>query len=148
MSLQTPSPPEGHGGPPAANPVDNGAPAGGRKRMSTGVKLVLMGVAGAALLYSCAPGIGSGISSMPSFWLFGNPFYRPPVAAQPCPPGTLNCAAPPGATTSTTTTPSSRFGSTTTTPSTTGTTPHSTPPATSQRGGFGGTAGTHGTGGS
>ena len=58
--------------------------------MSRGIKLVLMGVAGAALLYSCSPGIGAGLGALPYLWFLSNPFYRPP-AATPCPPGALNC---------------------------------------------------------
>jgi hypothetical protein len=55
------------------------APDGGnRPRASRSVKLVLMGVAGAALLYSCTPVIGSAIGGFPGFWFFGNPFYRGP----------------------------------------------------------------------
>ena len=46
--------------------------------MSRGIKLVLMGVAGAALLYSCAPGIGAGLGALPYLWFFSNPFYRGP----------------------------------------------------------------------
>ena len=44
-------------------------PSGG-PRMSRGIKLVLMGVAGAALLYSCAPTMmgGGGFFLLP--WLF------------------------------------------------------------------------------
>ena len=52
--------------------------------MSRGIKLVLMGVAGAALLYSCTPGIGAGLGALPYLWFLSNPFYRPPD--QPCPP--------------------------------------------------------------
>lgn len=103
-----------------------GTPQGGgnRPRMSTGIKLVLMGVAGAALLYSCAPGIGSTIGGMPYFWFFGNPFYRGPTVA-----------APPSSNT-TTTTPGTR-----TSPGTTTTTPQgTTTQGPSTRGGFGGTA--------
>ena len=36
--------------------------------MSRGIKLVLMGVAGAALLYSCAPAIGAGWRRLPYLW--------------------------------------------------------------------------------
>jgi len=59
-------------------------------RMSQSVKLVLMGVAGAALLYSCAPGVGAGLGALPYLWFFPNPFYRPPITT-PCPPGVPNC---------------------------------------------------------
>jgi hypothetical protein len=71
MSLPSPDPPTG-------------------PRMSRGIKLVLMGVAGAALLYSCSPGIGAGLGALPYLWFLSNPFYRAP-AATPCPPGTPNC---------------------------------------------------------
>lgn len=50
----------------------NEPPRGRPKRMSTTVKLVLMGVGAMALLYSCSPMIGG----IPGFWFFGNPFYR------------------------------------------------------------------------
>jgi hypothetical protein len=49
--------------------------------MSRAVKLVLMGVAGAALLYSCSPGIGA----LPFLWFLRNPFYRGPVVSAPAP---------------------------------------------------------------
>src|SRR5260370_16927221 len=48
-------------------------------RMSRGIKLVLMGVAGAALLYSCTPGIGAGLGALPYLWFLTNPFYRGPA---------------------------------------------------------------------
>ena len=38
-----------------------------------------MGIAGAALLYSCTPGIGAGMGIWPWLWLWGNPFSRGPV---------------------------------------------------------------------
>ena len=47
--------------------------------MSRGIKLVLMGVAGAALLYSCTPGIGAGLGALPYLWFLSNPFYRGPA---------------------------------------------------------------------
>lgn len=80
--------------------------------MSRGIKLVLMGVAGAALLYSCAPGIGSGLGALPYLWFFGNPFYRGSAISTPAP--TSGSAA--------TTTDASKAS-----------------PAQSQRGGFGAT---------
>ena len=49
--------------------------------MSRGIKLVLMGVAGAALLYSCSPGIGAGLGALPYLWFFSNPFYRGPAVS-------------------------------------------------------------------
>jgi hypothetical protein len=54
-------------------------------RMSRGIKLVLMGVAGAALLYSCSPGIGAGLGALPYLWFFSNPFYRGPAVSAPSP---------------------------------------------------------------
>ena len=130
MSLQTPSQPDGHGGSPAANASGN-APAAGGRRMSTGIKLVLMGVAGAALLYSCAPGVSSGLGALPYLWFFSNPFYRGQTVTAP--PTQLS----PGTTT--------RPGGTVATPG--GTTPGgvTTPQGPSTRGGFGGSAGTYGT---
>jgi hypothetical protein len=50
--------------------------------MSRGIKLVLMGVAGAALLYSCAPAMGG----MPFFW-FLPWFLRGPAVTAPQTPG-------------------------------------------------------------
>jgi hypothetical protein len=116
-----------------SDPTPNPAPGGGGKRMSTGIKLVLMGVAGAALLYSCAPGIGSGLGAMPYLWFFSNPFFRGQSATAP-----PNSQLSPGTT--------SRPGGTVTTPGSTAT-PHgtTTPSGPSTRGGFGGSAGTHGT---
>ena len=49
--------------------------------MSRAVKLVLMGVAGAALLYSCAP--GGGLGALPYLWFLPNPFFRGPVVSAP-----------------------------------------------------------------
>ena len=51
--------------------------------MSRGIKLVLMGVAGAALLYSCTPGIGAGLGALPYLWFLSNPFYRGPAVSSP-----------------------------------------------------------------
>ena len=114
----------------------NPPPGGGGRRMATGIKLVLMGVAGAALLYSCAPGIGSGLGAMPYIWFFSNPFFRGQTATAP-----PNTQLAPGTT--------SRPGGTVTTPGGT-TTPHgtTTPSGPSTRGGFGGSTGSHGTTGS
>jgi hypothetical protein len=86
-------------------------------RMSRGIKLVLMGVAGAALLYSCAPGIGGGLGALPYLWFFSNPFFRG--------------SAP----TTATTTP----GTTTTSPGTATPDASKATPSQSQRGGFGST---------
>jgi hypothetical protein len=80
--------------------------------MSRGIKLVLMGVAGAALLYSCSPGIGAGLGALPYLWFLANPFYRGPAISAP--------TATPGS--SATTQDASKATS-----------------AQSQRGGFGGT---------
>ena len=57
------------------------SPNPGGPRMSRGIKLVLMGVAGAALLYSCTPGIGSGLGALPYLWFLSNPFYRGPAVS-------------------------------------------------------------------
>ena len=46
-----------------------------QQRASRTVKLVLMGVAGAALLDSCAPAVGSAVGLWPGIWFLGNPFY-------------------------------------------------------------------------
>jgi hypothetical protein len=134
MTMTSP-PPDGHGG--ETTP-------GGRKRMSTVVKVGLMGAGAAALLYSCGPSIGSGLSTLPMLWFFSNPFYRPPIAAPPCPPGAPGCtpqqATTPGGTTSTGSSLSPRTGTrgtTTTTPDSS----RSTTPPSSTRGGFGSTAG-------
>jgi hypothetical protein len=80
--------------------------------MSRGIKLVLMGVAGAALLYSCTPGIGSGLGALPYLWFLSNPFYRGPAVSTPAPSA----------------------GSTATTPDAS-----KAAPSQSQRGGFGAT---------
>jgi hypothetical protein len=97
------------------------SPNSGGPRMSRGIKLVLMGVAGAALLYSCAPGIGSGLGALPYLWFLTNPFYRGPAVSTPA-----------------------------TTPGSTATTPDATKaaPAQSQRGGFGSTGSQSGSSGS
>ena len=55
--------------------------------MSRGIKLVLMGVAGAALLYSCTPGIGAGLGALPYLWFLSNPFYRGPAISTPATTG-------------------------------------------------------------
>jgi hypothetical protein len=91
----------------APGPNDSG------QRASRTIKLVLMGVAGAALLFSCTPGIGTAFGGWPGFWFWGNPFYRGTTISSP-----------------------SSSASTTS-----GTTSGQT---TSQRGGFGGSAATHG----
>ncbi|MBM3645209.1 MAG: DUF1190 domain-containing protein [Alphaproteobacteria bacterium] len=101
------------------------------RRMSTGVKLAIMGVAGAALLYSCAPTVGSTVGGMPHLLFFGNPFYRGPIAAPvPEPPGSALTGRT-GTSTSPTTSPG-RVDA----PPPSGTT-------TTQRGGFGSTAQSH-----
>lgn len=125
----------------------------GKKRMSPVVKLALVGVGSAALLYSCSPAIG-GLTALPFIMGMGNPFYRPPIAT-PCPPGAPNCT-PQGLTgstgsTSTGSTGVSAFhgstGSSVSSPGTTSSGP-STGTTTSQRGGFGSTASSHGSSGS
>lgn len=102
--------------------------------MSSGVKLVLMGVAGAALLYSCAPGVGAGLGALPYLWFLPNPFFRGPAVSGPQTAGT------------TATTP--RPGGTTASPgATTPDAPKATPaPSQSQRGGFGSTGSSSGSG--
>jgi hypothetical protein len=115
-------------------------PSGG-PRMSRGIKLVLMGVAGAALLYSCSPGIGAGLGALPYLWFLSNPFYRPPVAT-PCPPGAPNCAQQANQSSGSGSSGSalSRGGSTTTDTS-------KAAPSYSQRGGFGATGSSAGSSG-
>jgi len=89
----------------------------GSPRASRAVKLVLMGVAGAALLYSCAPGVGAGLGAMPYLWFLPNPFFRgPAISAAP--------SSGAGAPTTTTTPAPSRAAPA---------------PTQSQRGGFGAT---------
>ena len=119
---------------------------GGGPRASRGVKLVLMGVAGAALLYSCAPGVGAGLGALPYFWFLPNPFYRAPAA---CPPGTPNCnqqAATSSSGGGTGSSSTSRGSSTTS--DTAKASPSQTSPTSSQRGGFGSTGSTGGSSGS
>jgi len=94
-------------------------PPGG-PRASRGIKLVLMGVAGAALLYSCTPGIGAGLGALPYLWFFSNPFYRGPAVSAPSTAG----------------------------PSATSPDAGKASPAQSQRGGFGGTGAQGGSSGS
>ncbi|WP_421998651.1 hypothetical protein [Reyranella sp.] len=98
------------------------SPDPSRPRMSRGIKLVLMGVAGAALLYSCAPGIGAGLGALPYLWFLPNPFFRGAAVSTP--------------------TPATAPGQATTKPA-----PGQAAPAQSQRGGFGST-GSAGSGGS
>lgn len=69
-----------------------------RRRTSRTIKLVLMGVAGAALLYSCTPGLG-GLGALPYLWLFHNPFYRGPMMSAPG-SNAPTTATTPGSTTS------------------------------------------------
>ena len=92
--------------------------------MSRGIKLVLMGVAGAALLYSCAPttmGGGAGL-----FWLLPWLFRGGPAVTTPGPA--------PGQSATTT----NRQSPAQTTPA----------PTQSQRGGFGSTGSSGGSSGS
>ena len=59
-------------------------PPDNRPRASRTIKLVLMGIAGAALLYSCTPGLmGGGMGFWPWLWFLGNPFSRGPVVTAP-----------------------------------------------------------------
>ncbi len=53
--------------------------------MSRGIKLVLMGVAGAALLYSCAPTMMGGGGGL--FWLLPWLFRGGPAVTAPATPG-------------------------------------------------------------
>ena len=99
----------------------------GGPRMSRTVKLAVMGVAGAALLYSCAPGVGAGLGALPYLWFLPNPFYRGPAV------------------TTSTTTPGTTPGSTVTRPDASKAAPA---PTQSQRGGFGSTGSTGGSSGS
>jgi hypothetical protein len=88
-------------------------PPDNRPRASRAIKLVLMGIAGAALLYSCTPGMmGGGMGFWPWLWFLGNPFARGPAVTAPATPGK----------------PPATIGQT----------------QPSQRGGFGGSAGEHG----
>lgn len=89
-------------------------PDDGRKRMSTTVKLTLLGVGAMVALYSCAPVMGGGFGWLPFFWLFGGSFGRGAAISAPQTPGATTAS------------------------------PSQAQP--SQRGGFGGTAGEHGTG--
>lgn len=76
------------------------SPGGGnRPRASRTIKLVLMGLAGAALLFSCTPGIGGGMGIWPWLWLMGNPFSRGPAtvsapSSTATPPSTAGQAQP------------------------------------------------------
>ncbi|MBN9535590.1 MAG: hypothetical protein BGN99_01020 [Alphaproteobacteria bacterium 65-37] len=117
-------------------------------RMSRSVKLVVMGVAGAALLYSCAPGVGAGLGALPYLWFFSNPFYRGAPTATACPPGTPpgTACGPTGSSSSSSSGSGFRSGSSsssTTTTSPSGDSSHATP-GTSQRGGFGSSASSSG----
>jgi hypothetical protein len=58
-------------------------PPDNRPRASRAIKLVLMGVAGAALLFSCTPGLGGGMGFWPWLWFLGNPFARGPAVTAP-----------------------------------------------------------------
>ena len=120
------------------------SPPPGGQRASRGVKLVLMGVAGAALLYSCGPGVGAGLGALPYLWFLPNPFYRPPVATA-CPPGTPNCEQQATSRSGGGSGSSGVRGSTTDTAKAS---PSQTSPTSSQRGGFGSTGSTGGSSGS
>ena len=95
-------------------------------RASRAVKLVLMGMAGAALLYSCAPG-AAGLGGMPYIWFLPNPFFRggvssPAPGVTPSGPGATGADAAKAS-------------------------PSQAAPSPSQRGGFGATGGSSGTSG-
>jgi hypothetical protein len=70
-----------------------------RRRTAATLKLVLMGAAGAALLYSCTAGLGGGLGALPYLWFFHNPFYRGPMMSTPG-SSTPMTATPPGSTAS------------------------------------------------
>jgi hypothetical protein len=61
--------------------------------MSRGIKLVLMGVAGAALLYSCAPTMGGGAGL---FWLLPWLFRGGGAVTAPATPGQTVTKPTPG----------------------------------------------------
>lgn len=135
---------------PSDTPPDNDRP-----RASRNVRLVLMGVAGAALLYSCTPAIGPALGALPSFWLFGNPFYRGPSAPAACGPnvpGNPQCAT--GSTSSSGggggSGSTARGGSSSSSSSVTTSgqsSGSSASQSTSSRGGFGSSAASHGSSG-
>src|ERR1700722_12295716 len=115
---------------PSDGPPDDGS------RASRNVKLVLMGVAGAALLYSCTPSVGAAVGAWPGLWFVHNPFYRG-SAVQTCGPAVPGApACPPDQTRS----PLGGTGSTSTTASTATTGDSSSHASTSARGGFGSSA--------
>lgn len=135
------------------------APDGGnRPRASRTVKLVLMGVAGTALLYSCAPAIGglSGLSALPLLWGMSNPFYRGPNVAANCGPTVPGappdpqCATGRSGSSSTSSGVGSAFRSSGSSSNSTSATTSSQSSGssagqtTSTRGGFGSTASSHG----
>ena len=113
--------------------------------MSRSVKLVVMGVAGAALLYSCAPGASAGLRTLPYLWFLPNPFYRP--AATNCPPGAnVDCEQQTSSSTSGGSSSASRGGSSSSRSSSGSSSETTTStPTYSQRGGFGST-GSHSSG--
>ena len=93
---------------------------------------MLMGVAGAALLYSCAPGVGAGLGALPYLWFLPNPFFRGPAISGPQTPGGTATTTRPG-------------GIATSPGATTPDAPKATPaPSQSQRGGFGSTGSSSG----
>lgn len=133
------------------------APDGGnRPRASRTVKLVLMGVAGTALLYSCSPAIGTAVGGFPGFWMFGNPFYRGPNVAANCGPTVPGapvdpqCATGRSGSSSTSSGVGSAFRSSSSSSNSTSATTSSQSSGssagqtTSTRGGFGSTASSHG----
>jgi hypothetical protein len=126
----------------------DGPPGSNRPRASRNVKLVLMGVAGVALLYSCTPAIGSAIGGFPGFWFLGNPFYRGPAAPAcgPNVPGNPQCttgtSSSSGSGSSVHSGGSSRGSSAAATSSQSS--GSSASQSTSSRGGFGSSAAAHG----
>jgi len=120
--------------------MSNEDPGDDGPRASRSVRLVLMGVGIAALLYSCTPGIGAAIGGWPGFGFLGNPFYRgsPYPVCGPNAPSTPECAA-------NTRSGGSSGGSGFFGGGSSGTTSNA---AASARGGFGGSASAHGAGGS
>lgn len=123
------------------------SPTSGGPRASRSVKLVLMGVAGAALLYSCGPGVGAGLGALPYLWFMPNPFYRPPVAGA-CPPGTPNCEQQTTSRSGSSGSSSSYSSGRGSTTDTAKASPSESTSTHSQRGGFGSTGSTGGSSGS
>ena len=105
----------------------------GSPRASRAVKLVLMGVAGAAVLYACAPG-AAGLGGMPYIFFLPNPFFRGPVSAPGPPLAPWGSSASPGGALA----PGADAAKAS---------PSQAAPSPSQRGGFGATGGSSGSSG-